>query len=156
MELSQWLKLVEGTICCRFPFCDCGLMVCSHSSLQLMLCGMQEIDLSDWQKNTIYRHYTKNSKQIHWFWQVGWPLFTASCVYMRLSISHYVHPDMCYTGGKGDGQWEADPPSPVCHRNMPSASRRLCWTHRSVVPPIRCLFRCITWWEKNSVWFHLV
>lgn len=38
--------------------------------LQLMLCGMQEIDLTDWQKNTIYRHYTKNSKQIHWFWQV--------------------------------------------------------------------------------------
>lgn len=37
---------------------------------QLMLCGMQEIDLADWQKNTIYRHYTKNSKQIHWFWQV--------------------------------------------------------------------------------------
>lgn len=39
--------------------------------LQLMLCGMQEIDMSDWQKNTIYRHYTKNSKQIQWFWQVG-------------------------------------------------------------------------------------
>lgn len=39
--------------------------------LQLMLCGMQEIDLSDWQKNTIYRHYTKSSKQIQWFWQVG-------------------------------------------------------------------------------------
>lgn len=39
--------------------------------LQLMLCGMQEIDIADWQKNTIYRHYTKNSKQIHWFWQVG-------------------------------------------------------------------------------------
>lgn len=36
-----------------------------------MLCGMQEIDMSDWQKNTIYRHYTKNSKQIQWFWQVG-------------------------------------------------------------------------------------
>ncbi|XP_035771948.1 NEDD4-like E3 ubiquitin-protein ligase WWP2 [Neolamprologus brichardi] len=42
----------------------------SLSFLQLMLCGMQEIDLADWQKNTIYRHYTKNSKQIHWFWQV--------------------------------------------------------------------------------------
>lgn len=36
-----------------------------------MLCGMQEIDMNDWQKNTIYRHYTKNSKQIQWFWQVG-------------------------------------------------------------------------------------
>lgn len=36
-----------------------------------MLCGMQEIDLSDWQKNTVYRHYTKSSKQVQWFWQVG-------------------------------------------------------------------------------------
>lgn len=36
-----------------------------------MLCGMQEIDMNDWQKNTIYRHYTKNSKQIQWFWQVS-------------------------------------------------------------------------------------
>uniref|UniRef100_A0A8C6U8P9 E3 ubiquitin-protein ligase n=1 Tax=Neogobius melanostomus TaxID=47308 RepID=A0A8C6U8P9_9GOBI len=41
-----------------------------EKELELMLCGMQEIDLVDWQKNTIYRHYTKNSKQIHWFWQV--------------------------------------------------------------------------------------
>lgn len=48
--------------------CDAGLLPCP--SLQLMLCGMQEIDLSDWQKNAIYRHYTKSSKQIQWFWQV--------------------------------------------------------------------------------------
>ncbi|XP_078400626.1 NEDD4-like E3 ubiquitin-protein ligase WWP2 isoform X1 [Cetorhinus maximus] len=41
-----------------------------EKELELMLCGMQEIDLSDWQKNTIYRHYTKNSKSIQWFWQV--------------------------------------------------------------------------------------
>lgn len=54
--------------------CDAGLLPCP--SLQLMLCGMQEIDLSDWQKNAIYRHYTKSSKQIQWFWQVrlGLPL----------------------------------------------------------------------------------
>ena len=38
--------------------------------LELMLCGMQEIDVDDWQRNTIYRHYTKNSNQIQWFWQV--------------------------------------------------------------------------------------
>ncbi|XP_026468801.1 E3 ubiquitin-protein ligase Su(dx)-like [Ctenocephalides felis] len=37
--------------------------------LELMLCGMQEIDVDDWQRNTIYRHYTRNSKQIVWFWQ---------------------------------------------------------------------------------------
>uniref|UniRef100_H3DLM4 E3 ubiquitin-protein ligase n=1 Tax=Tetraodon nigroviridis TaxID=99883 RepID=H3DLM4_TETNG len=37
--------------------------------LEVMLCGMQEIDLMDWQRNTIYRHYARSSKQILWFWQ---------------------------------------------------------------------------------------
>uniref|UniRef100_A0A8C4GJ26 E3 ubiquitin-protein ligase n=1 Tax=Dicentrarchus labrax TaxID=13489 RepID=A0A8C4GJ26_DICLA len=37
--------------------------------LEVMLCGMQEIDLADWQRNTIYRHYARSSKQIMWFWQ---------------------------------------------------------------------------------------
>ncbi|XP_057685041.1 itchy E3 ubiquitin protein ligase b [Corythoichthys intestinalis] len=37
--------------------------------LEVMLCGMQEIDLADWQRNTIYRHYPRGSKQILWFWQ---------------------------------------------------------------------------------------
>ncbi|UYV69678.1 WWP1 [Cordylochernes scorpioides] len=37
--------------------------------LELMLCGMQEIDIDDWQRNTIYRHYTRTSKQVVWFWQ---------------------------------------------------------------------------------------
>uniref|UniRef100_A0A672IZL6 E3 ubiquitin-protein ligase n=1 Tax=Salarias fasciatus TaxID=181472 RepID=A0A672IZL6_SALFA len=37
--------------------------------LEVMLCGMQEIDLVDWQRNTIYRHYARSSKQILWFWQ---------------------------------------------------------------------------------------
>ncbi|XP_034021949.1 E3 ubiquitin-protein ligase Itchy-like isoform X2 [Thalassophryne amazonica] len=37
--------------------------------LEVMLCGMQEIDLMDWQRNTIYRHYARSSKQIMWFWQ---------------------------------------------------------------------------------------
>uniref|UniRef100_A0A8C3MP93 E3 ubiquitin-protein ligase n=1 Tax=Geospiza parvula TaxID=87175 RepID=A0A8C3MP93_GEOPR len=46
------------------------LLYFDEKELELMLCGMQEIDMNDWQKNTIYRHYTKNSKQIQWFWQV--------------------------------------------------------------------------------------
>jgi len=36
--------------------------------LELIICGMQNIDVEDWQKNTIYRHYTKTSKQVQWFW----------------------------------------------------------------------------------------
>lgn len=50
----------------------CGCLLTCPVVPQLMLCGMQEIDMNDWQKNTIYRHYTKNSKQIQWFWQVSW------------------------------------------------------------------------------------
>ncbi|XP_071539952.1 E3 ubiquitin-protein ligase wwp-1 isoform X1 [Panulirus ornatus] len=37
--------------------------------LELLLCGMQEIDINDWQKHTIYRHYNRSSKQVIWFWQ---------------------------------------------------------------------------------------
>ncbi|XP_061707883.1 E3 ubiquitin-protein ligase Su(dx) [Cydia pomonella] len=37
--------------------------------LELMLCGMQEVDVDDWQRNAIYRHYTRTSKQVAWFWQ---------------------------------------------------------------------------------------
>ena len=30
---------------------------------------MQEYDIDDWQRNTVYRNYAKNTKQIVWFWQ---------------------------------------------------------------------------------------
>lgn len=42
----------------------------SFSVPKVLLCGMQEIDLNDWQRHTIYRHYTRTSRQIVWFWQV--------------------------------------------------------------------------------------
>lgn len=34
-----------------------------------MLCGMQEFDVDDWYNSTVYRHYTRDSKQIQWFWR---------------------------------------------------------------------------------------
>ncbi|KAK3589293.1 hypothetical protein CHS0354_026945 [Potamilus streckersoni] len=37
--------------------------------LELMLCGMQEIDVDDWERNTIYRHYQRSSRQIGWLWK---------------------------------------------------------------------------------------
>lgn len=39
-----------------------------EKELELMLCGMQEIDVEDWQRNAVYRHYTRSSKQVTWFW----------------------------------------------------------------------------------------
>lgn len=57
----------KSSFCVR-TLCDSvNLCVCVS---QVMLCGMQEVDLQDWQRNTVYRHYTRNSKQIIWFWQV--------------------------------------------------------------------------------------
>ena len=53
--------------------------------LELMLTGMQEIDVDDWQRNTVYRHYTKTSKQVTWFWQVS----TVSCYYPKLLLLNY-------------------------------------------------------------------
>jgi atrophin-1 interacting protein 5 (WW domain-containing E3 ubiquitin protein ligase 1) len=37
--------------------------------LELMLCGMQEIDVDDWEASAIYRNYARSSKQIVWFWK---------------------------------------------------------------------------------------
>lgn len=97
------------------------------SFLQLMLCGMQEIDLADWQKNTIYRHYTKNSKQIHWFWQV-WACkqthLPRCCSLESADLSIFS------AGGERDGQWEENPSASVCNGNLSAARRRVLRAHR--------------------------
>ncbi|GMR53210.1 hypothetical protein PMAYCL1PPCAC_23405, partial [Pristionchus mayeri] len=37
--------------------------------LELLLCGMQDIDVNDWQRHSVYRHYNAKSKQVTWFWK---------------------------------------------------------------------------------------
>lgn len=49
--------------------------------LELMLCGMQELNVSEWEKHTVYRNYTRNTKQVQWFWQVR----ICVCVYFDCS-----------------------------------------------------------------------
>lgn len=36
--------------------------------LELLLCGMQDVDVDDWQRNTVYRHYAPQSKQVIYFY----------------------------------------------------------------------------------------
>jgi hypothetical protein len=38
--------------------------------LQVILFGLPEIDVDDWQNNTQYKRCTAQVKQIDWFWQV--------------------------------------------------------------------------------------
>jgi len=37
--------------------------------LELILVGIQDFDIQDWQAHTIYRNYRRSDKQIQWFWQ---------------------------------------------------------------------------------------
>lgn len=37
--------------------------------LELILVGIQDFDINDWQEHTIYRNYRRSDKQIQWFWQ---------------------------------------------------------------------------------------
>ncbi|KAA0196243.1 WW domain Protein (E3 ubiquitin ligase), partial [Fasciolopsis buskii] len=45
------------------------LQLFDERELELLLSGMPEIDVSDWEKHTIYLKYTRSSKQVHWFWK---------------------------------------------------------------------------------------
>lgn len=39
--------------------------------LELMLCGMQELNVDEWEKHTVYKGgYSRESEHIKWFWQV--------------------------------------------------------------------------------------
>lgn len=38
--------------------------------LDILLQGIAEFDMDDWKKNTIYRNYRPDSKQIKWFWEL--------------------------------------------------------------------------------------
>lgn len=60
--------------------------------LELLLCGMQEIDVEDWQRHTIYRHYTRSSKPIQWFWQVSSFIFNGTKVLLMIYPIMFIIP----------------------------------------------------------------
>ncbi|CAH8491681.1 unnamed protein product [Dicrocoelium dendriticum] len=63
------------------------LQLFDERELELLLSGMPEIDVADWEKNTTYLKYTRSSKQITWFWkQVGYKDEQSYC---WLTISVY-------------------------------------------------------------------
>ena len=36
-----------------------------EAELEMILCGVQNIDIADWEKNTVLKNYQKNSKQVN-------------------------------------------------------------------------------------------
>ncbi|THH09353.1 hypothetical protein EW145_g2068 [Phellinidium pouzarii] len=51
------------------------IMVFDERELELLIGGMSEIDVDDWNKFTDYRGYEVGDKVIQWFWKIlrGWP-----------------------------------------------------------------------------------
>jgi len=41
----------------------------NECELELLICGLVEINVNDWKLNTVYRGYTSTSSVIEWFWQ---------------------------------------------------------------------------------------
>lgn len=41
----------------------------NEQELELLICGLPEIDVDDWRNNTMYTNYSASSPQIQWFWR---------------------------------------------------------------------------------------
>lgn len=65
---------------------------------QLMLCGMQEMDVDDWERNTIYRHYQRNSKQVMWFWKVSTHInrLIPNLIMLSIFVSFFFTTKFCF------------------------------------------------------------
>ena len=47
------------------------LLMFDHQELELLLCGLPEINVDDWEIHTEYKGtYTQDSQVILWFWQI--------------------------------------------------------------------------------------
>lgn len=48
------------------------IKIFDENELELLMCGIQNIDVKDWKQNTSYKgDYNVNSKTIQWFWRVS-------------------------------------------------------------------------------------
>ncbi|CAK4078056.1 unnamed protein product [Aphanomyces euteiches] len=46
------------------------LMALDHKEFELILCGLTDIDVADWQANTVVSSNLEESKTLEWFWEI--------------------------------------------------------------------------------------
>ena len=66
------------------------MQVFDERELDILLQGLAEFDVADWKANTLYRNYTKDSKQIKWFWQLVESLTDESRARLLQFVTGYV------------------------------------------------------------------
>ncbi|KAF0709619.1 Aste57867_5844 [Aphanomyces stellatus] len=64
---EQMLALIQGVYDIVPPEL---LMPFDHKEFELVLCGLSEVDVADWQANTVTSSNLKESEQLQWFWEV--------------------------------------------------------------------------------------
>jgi len=46
-------------------------LMCGVVCLQLLMCGLGDVDVNDWRQHTVYKNgYCPNHPVIQWFWKV--------------------------------------------------------------------------------------
>ncbi|GAA5919353.1 hypothetical protein JCM1841_004358 [Sporobolomyces salmonicolor] len=68
-QLEAFKKGLDGIV----PLKE--LKVFDEKELELLIGGVETIDVGDWQKNTAYRGYQQEDELVQWFWQAvkAWP-----------------------------------------------------------------------------------
>jgi hypothetical protein len=52
--------------------------------LELLMCGIQNIDVKDWKQNTLYKgDYHPNHITVQWFWRVSYEPYTYIVLWVR-------------------------------------------------------------------------
>jgi atrophin-1 interacting protein 5 (WW domain-containing E3 ubiquitin protein ligase 1) len=69
--------MVSGMSCrflCHVVLTTPAVILChqvfDEREVDILLQGLSEFDMDDWKKNTLYRTYSADSKQIVWFWEL--------------------------------------------------------------------------------------
>lgn len=102
--------------------------------LEMLVCGLPEIDVDDWRSNTTYRGCDGSEQAVQWFWEVsgGRPhalRHQGTCCRRTPDVECVVGP-LADCGGPD--QLRARAATPVCHRIVASATRRLLWAPGAV------------------------
>ena len=58
-----------------------------EAELEMILCGVQNIDIADWEKNTVLKNYQKNSKQVSTLNNIGGSIL--ECALWFRTRAHY-------------------------------------------------------------------
>lgn len=78
-QMNAFLDGFSGLIPLAF------IKIFDENELELLMCGIQNIDVKDWKQNTLYKgDYHPNHIVVQWFWRVSWSTGSSFHLYAKL------------------------------------------------------------------------